>query len=84
MSAASLKARKLSSKVPVAAGIVASLAHPGGNITGQQKLNPELAEKRLELLKAVMPDASRVAVLWDPGYPDFAGDWNTMRAAADA
>lgn len=68
----------------VATGIVASLARPGGNITGQQKLNPELAAKRLELLKTVLPEASRVAVLWDPGYSDFAGDWNAMRAAAEA
>ncbi len=68
----------------VAAGIVTSLAHPGGNITGQQKLNPELAAKRLELLKQAVPDASRVAVLWDPGYSDFAADWRALRAAAQA
>jgi putative ABC transport system substrate-binding protein len=67
----------------VAAGIVASLARPGGNVTGQQKLNPELAAKRLELLKAVLPKASRVAVLWDPGYSDFAADWGAMRLAAE-
>jgi putative tryptophan/tyrosine transport system substrate-binding protein len=67
----------------VAAGIVASLARPGGNVTGQQKLNPELAAKRLELLKAVLPKASRVAVLWDPNYSDFAADWGAMRLAAE-
>jgi putative tryptophan/tyrosine transport system substrate-binding protein len=67
----------------VAAGIVASLARPGGNVTGQQKLNPELAAKRLELLKGVLPKASRVAVLWDPGYSDFAADWGAMRLAAE-
>jgi len=67
----------------VAAGIVASLARPGGNVTGQQKLNPELAAKRLELLKAVLPKASRVAVLWDPNYSDFAADWGAMRVAAE-
>ena len=47
----------------VAAGIVASLAHPGGNVTGQQKLTPELSVKRLELLKQLAPGAARVAVL---------------------
>jgi putative tryptophan/tyrosine transport system substrate-binding protein len=66
----------------VAAGIVQSLAHPGGNVTGIQKLTPELAAKRLELLKEVVPKASRVAILWDPAYSDFAADWARLRAAA--
>lgn len=66
----------------VAAGIVASLAHPGGNVTGLQKLTPELSAKRLELLKQVVPGASRVAVLWDPGYSGFAADWRALRIAA--
>ena len=66
----------------VAAGIVASLARPGGNVTGQQKLTPELSMKRLELLKQVAPRAVRVAVLWDPGYSDFAADWKALREAA--
>jgi len=66
----------------VAAGIVQSLAHPGGNVTGIQKLTPELAAKRLELLKEVVPKASRVAILWDPAYSDFAADWVRLRASA--
>ena len=66
----------------VASGIVASLAHPGGQVTGLQKLNPELSAKRLELLKEVVPQASRVAVVWDPGYSNFAADWRALRAAA--
>ena len=66
----------------VAAGIVQSLAHPGGNVTGIQKLTPELAAKRLELLKEVVPKASRVAILWDPNYSDFAADWARLRASA--
>lgn len=66
----------------VSSGIVASRARPGGNVTGQQKLTPELAVKRLELLKQVAPRATRVAVLWDPGYSDFAADWKALRGAA--
>jgi len=68
----------------VTSGIVSSLIHPGGNITGQQKLTPELSVKRLELLKQVAPGAARVAVLWDPGYSDFAADWKSLREAAQA
>jgi putative tryptophan/tyrosine transport system substrate-binding protein len=68
----------------VASGIVASLAHPGGNVTGQQKLTPELSAKRLELLKQVAPGAARLAVLWDPGYSDFAADWRALRGAAQS
>jgi putative ABC transport system substrate-binding protein len=66
----------------VAAGIVASLARPGGNVTGQQKLTPELSAKRLELLKDIVPRATRVAVLWDPDYSSFDADWRMLRAAA--
>jgi putative tryptophan/tyrosine transport system substrate-binding protein len=50
---------------PVAAGVVASLAHPGGNITGIFSRAPELIGKRLELLKEAVPNLSRVAVLYD-------------------
>jgi putative ABC transport system substrate-binding protein len=68
----------------VETGIVASLSRPGGNVTGLQKLTPELATKRLELLKEMLPQASRVAVLWDPGYSAFSADWRELRAAARA
>lgn len=68
----------------VATGIVKSLARPGGNVTGLQKLNPELAAKRLEFLKQVVPQASRVAIIWDPGYSDFAADWSALKKAAEA
>jgi putative ABC transport system substrate-binding protein len=53
----------------VDAGIVKSFAHPGGNITGVSDLTDEAAVKRLELLKAALPYATRVAMLGDPGFP---------------
>ena len=52
---------------PVADGLVASLARPGGNVTGLTFLGPELVPKRLELLKQALPKISRVAALWHPG-----------------
>ena len=48
---------------PVALGFVESLAHPGGNITGISNLSPELSGKRLELMKEIIPKATRIAVL---------------------
>src|SRR5919108_602798 len=50
---------------PVAAGLVDSLARPGGNITGLTRLSRELSGKRLELLKEALPGMSHVGVLWD-------------------
>jgi len=54
---------------PVEAGIVASLAQPGGNVTGMTFFAAELAGKRLELLKEAIPGVSRVSVLANPGHP---------------
>jgi putative tryptophan/tyrosine transport system substrate-binding protein len=54
---------------PVAAGLVESLARPGGNVTGLTTLNRELGGKRLELLKEAVPKLVRVAVLYDPANP---------------
>jgi putative tryptophan/tyrosine transport system substrate-binding protein len=66
----------------VATGVVASLARPGGNITGLSKITPQLASKQLELLEESVPNLSRVAVLWDPGYLDVTADLQDLRAAA--
>jgi putative tryptophan/tyrosine transport system substrate-binding protein len=66
---------------PVRAGFVASLAHPGGNITGNTVLGPELAPKRLQLLKRVVPTMSRVAFLWNPDNPSHAAylvEWKAV------
>lgn len=52
---------------PVGSGFVASLAHPGGNVTGVANILPELTGKLLELVREVVPGASRVAVVWNPG-----------------
>ena len=52
---------------PLGDGLVASLARPGGNITGLTFLGPELVVKRLELLKQALPRVSRVAAIWHPG-----------------
>ena len=54
---------------PVGSGLVASLARPGGNVTGVTSLSPDLVGKQLEFLKEVLPTVSRVAILWDPANP---------------
>src|SRR5215510_5144256 len=59
---------------PVAAGLVESLARPGGNVTGITTLTRELGGKRLELLKEAVPKVARVTVLYDPTVPDSVLD----------
>jgi ABC-type uncharacterized transport system substrate-binding protein len=54
---------------PLASGLVASLAHPGGNVTGSSLMVPDIAGKRLELLKEILPRLARVAVLWNAANP---------------
>ena len=54
---------------PVRSGLVASLAHPGGNATGLTAFGADLGGKRIELLKELMPRLSRVGVLWNPAAP---------------
>ena len=65
---------------PVGDGLVASLARPGGNITGLTFLGPELVAKRVELLKEALPSISRVAVLW---HPDAYGERTTKNMLRD-
>lgn len=69
---------------PVGAGLVASLARPGGNITGLSTFSPELSGKRLELLKEVVPTASRVAVLLNPATPTQPDLLREIQALAPA
>jgi putative ABC transport system substrate-binding protein len=68
---------------PVASGFVASLARPGGNITGLSTLSPELSGKRLELLKEVVPKLSRVAVFGTSSSPGDAPVLTETKLAAD-
>ena len=54
---------------PVGSGLVASLSHPGGNVTGFSLMTSEVGIKRLQLLKEAIPKLSRVAVMWNPDTP---------------
>jgi putative ABC transport system substrate-binding protein len=69
---------------PVGTGLVASLARPGGNVTGLSILAPEVAGKRLQLLKDAVPRVSRVAVLWNAAYPGKALELSETQSAARA
>ncbi len=69
---------------PVGSGLVASLARPGGNITGLAVLDPEVVGKQLEFLKDVLPTVSRVAVLWNPANPLHALNVRAADVAAQA
>lgn len=71
-----------SSSDPVGTGLVASLARPNGNITGMSLASPDLAGKRLELLREVTGDISPVVVLWKPDDPPAALSMKETEAAA--
>ncbi len=86
-----LAARKATARIPivmatagdpVATGLVATLARPGGNITGLTQINPEISGKRLELLQQLLPQLTRVAVLWNTGNPVAGPEVKTTEAAA--
>jgi putative ABC transport system substrate-binding protein len=70
------------SQDPVSEGFVASLARPGGNITGLTLFSPDIAAKRLQLVKEVAPTLTRVAILWYADDPALALALREMRAAA--
>jgi putative ABC transport system substrate-binding protein len=67
---------------PVAQGFVASLARPGGNVTGISNFSAELSGKRLELLKEAFPKTSRVAVIWNPDAPGPVLGFKELEIAA--
>jgi putative ABC transport system substrate-binding protein len=69
---------------PVGTGLVSSLAHPGGNVTGLSSIITEVAGKRLELLREMLPTLSRVALLYNPTNPGATNDWRQVEAAARA
>jgi putative ABC transport system substrate-binding protein len=69
---------------PVGSGLVASLARPGGNVTGVSVLQPEVVGKQVEFLKAVIPTISRVAVLWNPAKAGHALNVREAEVAAQA
>lgn len=72
----------ITSADPVQGGLVASLARPGGNVTGLTFVSSELAGKRLQFLKEAAPKVTRVAVLWNPDHPD--DEFRATQAAGGA
>jgi putative tryptophan/tyrosine transport system substrate-binding protein len=89
---AAIAARKVTTTIPivfagvgdpVGSGVVPSLSHPGGNITGISLLATELSGKRLELLEEIVPNASRVAMLWNDTNPGMVLRAHEAQDAAD-
>jgi len=69
---------------PISSGVVTSLAHPDGNVTGFSNVNAELVGKRLEYIMQAVPGLSRVAVLWQPGGLGERTEREMLKQAADA
>jgi putative tryptophan/tyrosine transport system substrate-binding protein len=69
---------------PLNTGLIASLAHPGGNLTGGAQLTAEVSAKRLEILKKVVPGLSRAAAMWNPGNSAIVFSWKETQDAARA
>ena len=67
---------------PVRAGLVASLARPGGNVTGQSIQSIELAGKRLTLLREIVPHLGRLAILFDAGFSEGVAEADVVAASA--
>jgi putative ABC transport system substrate-binding protein len=88
---ATIAAKQATSTIPIVmmisldaveSGLVASLAHPGGNVTGMTTMNADLNQKRLELLKEAVPESSRIAVLQCKGLTGQG--WDAMQGTASA
>jgi ABC-type uncharacterized transport system substrate-binding protein len=86
---ASLAAKGVTSRIPIVsvyafdpveAGLVASLARPGGNVTGLSAMASEYVGKMLQVLREVAPRAHRIAVLGDPGNPSYATYWRELNS----
>jgi putative tryptophan/tyrosine transport system substrate-binding protein len=69
---------------PVGVGLAASLARPGGNVTGLSIMQPELASKRLELLREIVPNIRRLAIMVNPGFRDVVLEVNEVQALAQS
>src|SRR5712671_4396464 len=67
---------------PLNTGLIASLAHPGGNLTGGAQLTAEASAKRLAILKGLLPGLSRAAALWNPENPAIVFAWEETQDAA--
>jgi len=67
---------------PIGTGLVASLAHPGGNVTGLSVQAPDLAGKRVELLRELVPNLRRLAIMANQGYAAAAREMSEVQAAA--
>jgi putative tryptophan/tyrosine transport system substrate-binding protein len=74
----------MNSTDPVGTGLVASLARPGGNVTGLSNISPDLSGKRLALFKEVVPGLSRVALIWNPDARGNILDYKESEAAASS
>ena len=90
---ASLAAKKATTTIPIVmigvgdplgSGLVATLSHPGGNVTGTSSVFPALVAKQLELLRELLPGVSRVAVLWNPANPVYQQQMLTEAKSAAA
>jgi putative ABC transport system substrate-binding protein len=89
---ASLAAKRSTDKIPIvftasadpiSSGLVTNLAHPGGNVTGLSLMASDLSAKRLELIRTLVPQVSRIAILWDASNPGMALHVRETRAAAE-
>src|SRR6185369_3175843 len=69
---------------PIRAELVQSFARPGGNVTGNTILGPDLSPKRLQLIKEVVPTVARIAFLWNPDNASNAAMLDELRPAARA